>query len=959
MDFTICGNVAVRSGDDWPDQWAHKKTRHVLGVLLTRPNTAIPINLIIQWVWGEEAAHSDNLKIIQGPISKARSAIAHLSPTPRIYRASSGYRIDVDKDRIDLHYAKQMVDQGRKHARERRFEQACTILSEALELLQEEPLADLRTAPAVAFRTAVRDRVILPAALALSESQIRIGEPWSALTLLDSLAQEHPLDLGLAERRAEAKIVLGDEEGASDDQLKLRRRLRELGRGEEADELKRRIDRLFAKFIPAQRAPAHDNVEQPVTPPPPRRLPHHRKHLTDRERLLRDLDDLTDCGRTAGVVVLTGAAGSGKTALAQHWADRRLEAFPEGAVFFDLQGFSNEAPLDGDELTRLLLSAFGHRADLIPDAKDRVTRLSSVLQDKRTLLILDNVRDAEQVRRVLEVAPDALILITSRSQLTKLTLSHGATEIELEPVADAEVARFLYETIGTRCSRDPDAFDELVELCDGMPLFFNMIGHYAVSRPRVVLSEIASFLHEERRLLNFDSAHSSGGGSIKALFTMSYLALPEDARAMLRLLGLHPHPRFTVDLSAALLGLPRETAINQLERLQDLHLISQHNGHFQMLNLVHIFAAERALEEFSETELAQARERMLWHYVESVSNAAKVLFPFRDSMPLDSPPEDCSPIEFSDGEQALRWYMNYHSYITSAVHYAHQHGHHKHSYFLANIANEPLQRLGRHQEALKCLTWVLESTHLTGSEESVTDTEHSIGVLFNAMDRPERAEPYLRTTVETSERLGNHENTAISMHNLAFARFKLGDLASAEELFERSLTIARRHELERCTPDTLLYVGYVRRAQGRDDEAAELFQRALDRQDQLGNIQGSGRALNALGELALDRAEPHKAIDYAARAKTKNSAVHDLKSAANSCRILAAAHQKLGLHQQASEYARKGIRNCWEVGAIKEEAALLDVLPLSLDALRNAAGAAEGRERASLLRGATTPRIQN
>ena len=91
------------------------------------------------------------------------------------------------------------------------------------------------------------------------------------------------MDLGLAERRAEAKIVLGDEEGASDDQLKLRRRLRELGRGEEADELKRRIDRLFAKFIPAQRAPAHDNVEQPVTPPPPRRLPHHRKHLTDRE----------------------------------------------------------------------------------------------------------------------------------------------------------------------------------------------------------------------------------------------------------------------------------------------------------------------------------------------------------------------------------------------------------------------------------------------------------------------------------------------------------------------------------------------------------------------------------------------------------------------------------------------------------------------------------------------------
>ncbi|MCX2731477.1 tetratricopeptide repeat protein [Saccharopolyspora sp. NFXS83] len=952
VDFMICGNVSVRSGDDWPEQWAHKKTRHVLGVLLTRPRMTFPINDIVDWVWGDEATRTDNTKIIQGPISKARSAIANLDPAPRIQRVAAGYRIDVDKDRIDLHYAKTLVDRGREQARKHRFEQACQILGEAFELLREDPLADLQTAPAIGFRRSVRDRVVLPAIFALTESQIRLGEPWAALNLLDSVAHDHPLDLRLAERRFEATLALGDEEGAADLHLKLHQTLRGMGLQEEADQLRCSVDRARAKFIPAQRTPAHDVVDQAVAPPPPRRLPHHRKQLTDRERLLNEIDVRTEHGNAASVVVLTGAAGVGKTALAQHWANRHQHEFSGGAVFFDLQGFSNDVPLDSDELIRLLLSAFGHRADLIPNSEDRVTRLGSVLQGKRTLLLLDNVREAEQVRRVLEIAPDALILITSRSQLTRLTLRHGAIEIEVGAVAEAETARWLYQTIGTRCAREPDSFDELVRLCVGIPLFFNLIGHYAVSRPRVALSEIAAFLHEEQRLLNFGTAKASDGISIKAVFTMSYQALSEDGRRMFRLLGLHPHPRFTVELAEALLGLPRAAALDQLEELQDLHLISQHNGYFQMLNLTHLFAAERAHEEeYDEVDRELARARMLGHYVGSASNAEKVLFPYRDRMPHSISLTSCSPVEFSDEQQAFGWYMQYHSYLTSAVNHALQHGYHQHSYFLANIANEPLQRLGRHRDALRCLSWGLASAQKADSEGWTTDTMHSIGVLCIEMGLPEKAEAYLSATVSTSERLGNHENTAIALHNLACARSKVGNLAAAEELFDRSLATARRNDLERCIPGTLLGIGRMRREQDRDAEAAELFHRALDRHEQLGNIQGAGQALNELGELALHRGELRTAIDYADRAATKNTAVHDFKSVADSCRILAAAHQNLGLHEQASEFAREGIRKCWEVGAIKEEAAILDVLPASLDALKNAAGAAEGRERASLLRG--------
>ena len=83
-------------------------------------------------------------------------------------------------------------------------------------------------------------------------------------------------------------------------------------------------------------------------------------------------------------------------------------------------------PLTSLDAVRLLLGAQGIPARQLPDpAEAQLGLYHSMLAGKRMLIILDNARDAAQIRPLLPGSPTCRVIVTSRNQLPGLHRDPG------------------------------------------------------------------------------------------------------------------------------------------------------------------------------------------------------------------------------------------------------------------------------------------------------------------------------------------------------------------------------------------------------------------------------------------------------------------------------------------------------------------------------------------------------
>ena len=120
----------------------------------------------------------------------------------------------------------------------------------------------------------------------------------------------------------------------------------------------------------------------------------------------------------------------------------------------------------------------------IPDSVDAQAALyRSVLADKRVLVILDNARDAAQVRPLLPGSPACLAVVTSRARLPGLAATEGARLVPLDVLTAAEAHELLAGRLGERAGAEADAAQQLTESCSRLPLALSIVAARAAARP--------------------------------------------------------------------------------------------------------------------------------------------------------------------------------------------------------------------------------------------------------------------------------------------------------------------------------------------------------------------------------------------------------------------------------------------------------------------------------------------
>ena len=211
--------------------------------------------------------------------------------------------------------------------------------------------------------------------------------------------------------------------------------------------------------------------------PQPAQLPPDVATFAGRTEYLKQLDGLLAAvGSSPTAVVISaiaGTAGVGKTALAVHWAHAVADLFPDGQLYVNLRGFeASGSVMSPEEAVRGFLDALGVAPTRMPTAfAAQVGLYRSLLAQRRVLLVLDNARDAEQVRPLLPGSPESLVLVTSRNDLTSLVAVDGAWPLTLDVLSTEEAQELLAGRLGAqRVAAEPDAVASMIGACARLPL---------------------------------------------------------------------------------------------------------------------------------------------------------------------------------------------------------------------------------------------------------------------------------------------------------------------------------------------------------------------------------------------------------------------------------------------------------------------------------------------------------
>ncbi len=406
--------------------------------------------------------------------------------------------------------------------------------------------------------------------------------------------------------------------------------------------------------------------------PGPMQLPSDIRDFTGRELHVEQLCTLLSPDENPGAVpvaLVAGAGGLGKTTLAIHAAHQIRSAYPDGQLYVDLLGASSR-PLSTAEVLARFLRDLGVQGSQIPvGEEERAALYRTRLNGQRMLVVLDNARDAAQVRPLLPGSGTSAVIVTSRNRLPDLV---GGGLVHLDVLDDHEALTLFSRIVGAaRTAAEPDATAELLLACAGLPLAIRISAARLASRSTWTIRSLADRLCDEHRRLD---ELKVGDLAVRASFEVSFASLPAatpggiDSARVFRMLGLWQGPSIGLSAAAALLGEDEAKVADALEFLVDAHLLeSTAPDCYQFHDLLRVYAAERALAEEPPDARHEATQRIMAWYLHTASAANAVVAPQRDSVPLEPLPPGCTPLAFRDIRSALDWCSQERANIVAAT----------------------------------------------------------------------------------------------------------------------------------------------------------------------------------------------------------------------------------------------------------------------------------------------------
>ncbi|MFD0412674.1 tetratricopeptide repeat protein [Streptomyces sp. NPDC127108] len=638
------------------------------------------------------------------------------------------------------------------------------------------------------------------------------------------------------------------------------------------------------------------------------------------------------------LTVIHGMPGVGKTSLALHAAHRLRAACPDGQFYVDLRGYGALPPYDPAEALAVLLHAAGLTGELPGSLDARVTRWREWTARRRVLVVLDNARDAEQVRPLLPGAASCRVLVTSRNRLTGLA---GATPLYLEVLSTAEAATLFTRVAGAgRLPADASALTRTVAACGHHPLALQLLASQFRHRDSWSLDHLTDRLVQATDPLDeFDS------DAVASAFSLSYTELPPQAARLLRRLALHPGPDITLRAATALAAEhtgaargaeqaapdpPLETARTRkiLDQLLDRNLVEEPVAdRYRLHDLTRAFGLRMCTRDEPHSARRAALARLFNCYLTGAYRAAVRVDPHRRVLPpgphLACPyaPDfgggDTSGDAADGADEAAAWLSVERGNLLAVARAAAAQSP-EHAVLFPHVLAKSLRLWGTWDLAAELFEAAVAAARLREDRVALARTlvEHA-----DVLTQKDHAKALHRATeaLLLFQDLNDVRGRADALFQSGRAHFAAGRGGLCLRVLRAAHTLYERVDDACGRADVVNMMGVALHAAGRHREALEQFRAVLRIHEDTGSLYGQLRALNNVGEVYRLDGRHDEARAHFERSLRLAHRVGGRQERANLLSNLGSVCEATGQVEQALTYFRRALTSYRAAGDARGE----------------------------------------
>ncbi|HYO51000.1 MAG TPA: tetratricopeptide repeat protein [Chloroflexia bacterium] len=530
-------------------------------------------------------------------------------------------------------------------------------------------------------------------------------------------------------------------------------------------------------------------------------------YFVGREQILHDIARLLSTSHPNKIVCLHGMAGVGKTVLAARLAYLLRPSFPDGVLWAQLDA------ADTMSIISIFTNAYGRDVGRYTDVQSRSAILREVLSNKRTLLILDNALNSEQVEPLLPPTGGCAVIITTRYH--NLRVAAGLPNFEIGPFdsATGEAIELFARIVGDESVQaEKGSLEEIIARLGHLPLAIAITASRLSQEPDRSASDLLARLDRGPRLneLVYDN------WNVRLSLQPSYDALPLEQQRFFSSLGVFGSNDFSVEATAALNDVPVEEAAETLRRLYFLSLVQQARAtRYRLHPLLSDFARETITTSLVYSRMPEYFIRYAEEHID-------------DYMALD--------LELSNILQGLRIAdeRELPGLLVRGV----------------SVIYPFLEKRGLYALAIEYLQRARQAAESLGDNEALAVTLLNLGRSRARTGDNAQAEVLLQEGISLARRIDSPRLVCDLLLDLGATTVNMSRYKEGEQYFLECLALANEIGYYKKAGVALMFLGIIERRYANYEKAADYFRRGLHLAREAGDADTIIRILTSLSGIA-------------------------------------------------------------------------------------------------------------